>query len=106
MKTLIGKIVLGVSDRICKPLILWSSGAKKTKLGYQFSPGYSLRREFAVERAEKFIRRQSNTEAATDLIALAVIGFVCALVLGFIATAVGILLSSLLAARLIFLPRR
>ena len=62
MKIIIGKMAVWISDVIFKTVILWAAGYKRLDSGRYVQPPFVLyiQREFAVESAEKQLRRAAT----------------------------------------------
>jgi hypothetical protein len=107
MKTLLGKIALGISDLICKPTILWACNYKKHGKVY-WCPWkvFALRREFAVEKAEKQLRGESKSECIVDLVVVTAIVCAVSAFFGRADFVAGALVVALFSGRLVFGPKR
>lgn len=59
MKTLIGRIAVWLSDSL-KPVILWGAGVPRDsrKPGRYIVGGFSVHSEFAVESAERILKKE------------------------------------------------
>lgn len=107
MKLLIGKLALGISELICKPAILWACNyTKHGKVYWCPWKVFSLRREFAVEKAEKQLRGEPKMEPIVDLIVLTSVACAVSAVFGRADFAIGAVVVSLFAGRMVFGPKR